>query len=453
MNCQAAENWLLVSRSPDELPERVRRHLTDCPRCEGLLARLTRLDQVAMRLTPPANPTARTRLDAAVAQTPQEPSPPREPVLPYSRPTRRPVPRWVIGLAAALLVAGSWVGGRLSSPKFVAQAPLHESLEYPQNPPHMILGLPVAPHPAPAPTLVAKVSRHAANMTADPTPVAQLEALEKLAGDVRAEAMKRASTGDLDHIPRLVGLYERILKLGVARQLTRVPDHLRTSTTSRVADALNQSADEVAALAARLLPVAGDHLQSVVASCREIGTAFRQGKTIVPPSDWPSPATTLESLVAQTIRVANVTDPLARADESTQLAAALAQAITVLSVAGLDEDAVRVGEAMDDVFDFGVAANLDRITATDPAGKLRKEVSEVRERAGRTTEVLERNLAKAPPAARGGLERALEASDPGRAKATGKASEKRTGKGPPWKKGEGDHPGKGGTPPGWLKKL
>jgi len=147
----------------------------------------------------------------------------------------------------------------------------------------------------------------------------------------------------------------------------------------------------------------------------------------------------------------DATDPLARAEESAVLAATLAHAVMVLSVAGLNDDAYRVGEAMDGVLDHGVAANLDRVTRADTTGKLRKEVTAVRERAGRATEVLERNLAKAPLAARAGLERALEAANPGRVKATGKGWGKPAGTGPPWKKSDGEHPGKG-MPPGWQKK-
>jgi hypothetical protein len=250
----------------------------------------------------------------------------------------------------------------------------------------------------------------------------------------------------------LVGLHDRVLKLGVARQLERIPQQQRAAVAARLAEGLDRAADELTTTTARLLPVTGELLRPLAASCREVGAAVRQGKPAPVTAEWPSPPTPLESLVAQTIRVADTDAPLTRADEAAQLAGAFAQLVAVLSVAGLDDDAARVGEAMDGVLDYGVAANLDRVTASDSAGKLRKEVDDVRERAGRAGEVLERNLAKAPPAARAGLERALAASDPGRTKATGKGWGKQGGTGPPWKKGDGEHPGKGGTPPGWQKK-
>ncbi len=475
MTCNTAEPWLLASRSSDELPGEVRRHVPLCSHCKALFAQLRRVDEATTRLTPVANGSARSRLDAALARTPQEQ--PNTP-LQTERNRRWPV-RLVAGLAAAVLVAGGWVAGRVTSSKPTVQIsseqpkdqpkpqpkeqspreqprpvpPQSQPQPVPPDPQPQVAQLPVAPQPALAPGLVAKVARHAVSVAADPQPSSQLDALDRLAGEVRTDALERAVAGDLEQLPRSAALHERILKLGVARQLSRIPSQSRSVIAVRVADELNQSADEIAAVAGRLIPVAGDLLRPLIASCREIGTAIRESKPLPVSAEWPSPATPLESLVAQTIRMGDTTEPLARAEESAVLAATLAHAVTVLSVAGLNDDAYRVGEAMDGVLDHGVAANLDRVTMADSAGKFRKEVTEVRERASQATDVLERNLAKAPPAARAGLERALQAADPGRVKATGKGLGKPTGTGPPWKKGDGERPGKGvGTPPGWQKK-
>ncbi len=351
----------------------------------------------------------------------------------------RSVPRWAVGLAAAVLVAAGWAAGRLTSPAPTAQVPAPGAPDRPRAP---------APVPGPA----ARAAQHAAGVAADPAPAAQLEAFERLAAEVRADAVRRAAAGDLDPLPRLAGLHDRVLKLGAARQLARVPEAARAAAAARVADGLDRAADEVAAAAGGLPPVVGDLLRPLAASCRETGAALGQGGPPPAPPDWPSPPTPLEAVAAQAIRVADAADPLARAGEAAHLAAALAQVAAGLSVAGADDDATRVGEAMGGVLEHGVAANLDRVTAADPAGRFRKEVSEVRERAGRAADVLERNLARAPPAARAGLERALAASEAGRGKAAGKGAGKPAGTGPPWKKNDGDHPGKGGNPPGWQKK-
>jgi hypothetical protein len=442
MTCGAAEPWLLAARSPEALPGEVRQHLAGCPECVALVGRLSRLHEATVRLTPAAAPAARARLDAALSLAAQIP------------PEVVAVPRCgvcfgalIAGVAAALLLAGGWWAGRATAPAPAVPAPrpAEQRPVEPTLPRHDSQPPATAPSPSTPPGLVAKVANHCVSIAAGPS-ASQLDVLNGLAADVRAEALARAAAGDLEPLPRLVGLHDRVLKLGVAKQLPRLPEPDRAALAARLSVALGGAADEVAAASGALAPVAAEMLSPLAASCREVGGALRNAAPLVVSPAWPAPATPLEALVAHALRTADADTPLARADESTHLAAALAHAVTVLSVAGRPDDAARVGGALDVVLDAGVAANLDRVEAADPAGKLRREVAEVRERAGRATDVLERNLAKAPPAARVGLERALAASAPGRGKATGKPAGK--GGGPPWKKD--DHPGK--WPPGWSKK-
>lgn len=444
MTCAAAEPWMLASRTADELPERVRRHLAQCPRCAARFALLVRVDGATAGCAPAPNPAARARLDARLARTPHPAARPATEPTPTPSRTRHNVPRWVIGLAAAVMLASGWLAGRFTAPRPVAQVPAPD-----RAPPPAPQPLPLAPPPAPAPGLLAKVARQSSRVATDPTPAAQADALYQIAADVRADATRRAAAGDVEPVPRLIGLHDRVLKLGVAHQLRRVPEAQRAAATAEMVAALNRSADEVAAAAGRLPPAVGDSLRPLAASCREAGAALQQGKPAAA-DEWPAPATPLEALAAHTIRLGNAAAPLARADEAAQLAAVLSQAVTVLAVGDFPDDAARVGEALDAVLGRGVAANLERVEAADPAGTRRDEVAKVRARADRATEALERNLAKAPPAARTGLERALAASAAGRDKAAGKPDKPH---GPPWKKGDGEHPGKGkGAPPGWQKK-
>jgi hypothetical protein len=465
MNCDRAENWLLAARSLSDLPTPLRRHVSRCRRCADLLNRLERLDQTVGRLAPAANPAGRARLDARLAETPQSHHPidlverPRE-ALPRADRGDRSLPRWLIAVAAVLLIVLAGVTGRLTSPPSVVLAPAHESLSAPPGP------SPEAPEagsskpggadvPVPGATsgLAVRAALSAVSVATNPTPIAQLHAFEELAGELRGETLRRASAGDPEPLPRLIGLHERILKLGIARQLARLAEPARTSARDRLAEALDRSADEVAHTADNLLPVVADLLRPLVVTCRETARAWRQGQGLPPPPDWPSPATPLESLVAQAIRVADAADPLTHADESAQLAVSLAQLVIVLAVAGREDDAARISEAINGVLDLGVVANLDRVTASDNTGQLHKTVTEIRERAARATEVLQRNLAKAPPPARAGLERAVKVSEVGRAKVTGQGVGKPAGTGPPWKKGDSTHPVKGtGLPPGWQKK-
>ena len=96
------------------------------------------------------------------------------------------------------------------------------------------------------------------------------------------------------------------------------------------------------------------------------------------------------------------------------------QSAAVLSAAGHSDDAGRVGESLATVLDAGIAVNLEHVEAADTGGTLKHEVTLVRERTDQAMEPLERGLAKATPVAKPGLERAIIASAPGHAKATGK---------------------------------
>ena len=69
---------------------------------------------------------------------------------------------------------------------------------------------------------------------------------------------------------------------------------------------------------------------------------------------------------------------------------------------------------MHELLEGGVADNLEREAARGPAPDRLAEAERVRQRAAQATDVLERNLSRAPAAARPGLERALGASARGR---------------------------------------
>jgi hypothetical protein len=458
MTCSLVETWLLGARSVSELPEPVRAHLGACPGCARRLESLIQTDTAARELAPGANDAARRRLAETILHTPQTvPTPGAEPRLVKSPPRARRVPAWAVAVAASLLLVVGWAVGRMTSPKTVVQAPAPAPgtpappvVPQPKPPPTPapnpapVAGLPVAPFPSLTAGPMARAVRCAGHVAADASPLSQADALDRFAAEVRAGAIDRAFAGDAEALARLAGLHDRLLKLGVARQVARVPEGQRGEASARIAAGLDLAGERIATTSATLPPAVADLLHVVFASCRDTAVAIREAKLPAAPPDWPSPPTPLEAVAAQTLRLADTEDPLVRANESVRLATVMAQLATVLSAAGQDDDAGRVGETMATVLDSGVAANLDRVETGDPAGKRREEVKGVRDRAGLATEVLERNLAKAPPAARAGLERALLASAPGHEKATGKPA--RT-PGPP-RKGD-DHPGKG---KGWQKK-
>jgi hypothetical protein len=226
-----------------------------------------------------------------------------------------------------------------------------------------------------------------------------------------------------------------LLKLGVARRLARAPEDRRSAVAARIADGLKDAADGVTTASAQLPVTIGELLKPLATACRETAEGIRRGNVPPAPTDWPAPPTPLEVVAVHTIRLADAETALSRANESTQLATALAQSAAVLSAVGHSDDAGRVGDAMATVLDAGVAGNLERVESSDPAGAMKVEVTLVRERADRAMDPLERDLAKANPVAKPGLEKALVASAPGHAKATGKPPKHGPGKNhPPGKK-------------------
>jgi hypothetical protein len=237
---------------------------------------------------------------------------------------------------------------------------------------------------------------------------------------VRAEVIARANAGDADSLPRLTGLHERLLKLGVVRQVVRTPAEKRAAVAARLTESLKTAADEVTTATGHLPPALGELVKPLAGSCRESVEAIQKGKSPLASSDWPSPPTPLEAVAAQTIRVARTSDALSRANECTQLASVLAQSAAVLSAGGHEDDAGRVGESLATVLDAGVAVNLAHVEANDAGGMMKEEVTLIRERTEKAMEPLERGLAKPTPVAKLGLERVIIAVTPAHVKVTGK---------------------------------
>src|SRR5206468_2968818 len=122
--------------------------------------------------------------------------------------------------------------------------------------------------------------------------------------------LRRAALGDADALPRLADLHDRLLKLGVARQLARAPEGARAAASDRVAADLARAADETGGAAAALPPAVGELVQPFVVSCRETAGALRAGKVPPAPADWPAAPAPLEAVAARTLQLANADDPL-----------------------------------------------------------------------------------------------------------------------------------------------
>jgi len=289
------------------------------------------------------------------------------------------------------------------------------------------------------PPLLAVIGRETAT-AAD----SNIDAYVRMAAALRTEAAARAQAGGVDDLPRLTAAHERVIRTGIAPALKRLPEAQRRAASAQLVAEFDRAARALTADIDRAPPALGDPLKPLLASCATAATQFGRAEPLLsggPPVESPS---ILDELVDRTARVADAGTPMARAEASSELAATLAQVVSVLALAGHADEAAAVTDSLDRVLTSGVEENLDR-AAAGPDRPADAAVQKVWDRSAVATATLEKNLATAPPAARAGLERAIAA--------TGKAGkpDKPRG-GAPWKGGEKEPKGKGGVPPGWLKK-
>lgn len=414
MTCDLLTPWLHLARSSDELPEEGRAHLQTCAACRAQLARLMATDAAVRQMSPPADAGGRASLLLRVAATPQQRTAPRG---------RRSSPRtlWPVAVAAGVcLVVGMGIGRWMLPPRSPAAAVAESGAV------------------VPAPPLLAAVARETATASEG-----NLDAFVRMAAALRAEAMTRVRAGAVDELPRLAAAHERILRTGIAPALKRLPEFQRPTAAVRLVAEFDAAATALTTDIGRSPPALGDPLKPLQASCASAAAQFGRAEPLL--SDGPpvESSSLLDDVVDRTARVADAGTPMARAEASGELAGTLAQVISVLAVAGHAQDAAAVTESFDRVLSAGIEANLER-AAAGPDRPSDADVQRVRERSATAVAVLERNLAAAPPAARAGLERAISA---GKGKAGKPAHPVH-----PVKGYEKEPKGKGGVPPGWLKK-
>jgi hypothetical protein len=302
----------------------------------------------------------------------------------------------------------------------------------------------------------------------------QFQALSHMAGDLQAEALRLAREGSADDLLLVGWLYERVVCTGLAGRARVLSPQHQQETLPPVVKQLQETAET----ADRIAEEAPADLRN---SLRAMGSAAREASQLLmtdrsparpPPSGWVSPGAVrqgtpralLGALVMQGLRLAETDDPLRRADCCSDIADNLVQTILVASATGDTEQASWLGKHLGEVMDRGVERNLARAQVIDAEGARKAEVERVSQRSAQATAALERNLERAPAAARAGLQRALEAS--GHGERNGQESRGK-GKGKNKGKGKGNRPaalepeepkglpqkGKSTLPPGLEKKF
>ncbi len=445
MKCQQVQLWLLEAKPTTSLPSAIERHLSGCPECQRRQRQLERLEERVREMPlPPSNPAVKERLWERLDQVP------RSTLQPFPRPRSWVVRRILAtAIAASLLVGLGWTLGHygVSRPGLIPpneKAPVGGD----GSPAARAGGRQIAP----------RIAMHDVRLAAAPTTGEQLDALASMADDLRTEAIRLTRQGAWDEVALVADLYDRVVRRGLAGRVKSLSADERAALVPPLVRQLRATETEVGAVSANILPAAADLLRPIARAAQDGSANFQsgQGAAEVAPAPVPmgGPEPFLKVLVLSGLQLAEETDPLQRADLSSTLAQRLAQAIVLLSAGGDADQAAELGSALGSLMDRGVSENLVRVETADLPESRRAEVEKVRKRSARAMAVLERNLSGAPPAARMGLQRALQASGIGgdQAKQRGKGKSKGKGKGqggntgPPWLRDEKED--KSGPPHG-----
>src|SRR5262249_27714581 len=260
-----------------------------------------------------------------------------------------------------------------------------------------------------------------------------------MAGDLRAEALRLAREGGTNEdVLLLSGLYERVVCQGMVGQAKTLQPQQQAGLVASLVKQLEDNAAESEHAAQSAQPGAGEGLRTLAAASRAASRSL-SGDSPAPPElrspPWqPARSGTLRDLlgplVLEGLRLAAEDDPLRRADSCNDVADHLVQGILLASSGGDTDRAAKLGSYLGNVRDRGVNKNLERFEPANAQDKRAEEADRIGQRMDQAVEILEQQLAKAPPAAQPGLRKALEAQEKFKANSKGKG------------KGKGKPPGK-----------
>ncbi len=423
MTCHDVEAWMLSVESPNRPSAEVRRHIRSCAACRRAFGRLVRLiHEVSTAPLPPVSPGARDRLLTRIASLPAtlplpEPAAPTRKSLPWKQVVHSP---WARYAAAAVLFLALGVGlAFLARSRQGSDGPRPERADRQPE------------------AVEDRVLVHHLVLAETHEPVARLDALNDMAGDVREETIQQAQKGASDDLTLLVWLHARILHEGiqrVARTLPGNPQVLAAPIVAKLEQAerrLKASARDVPKGSALALEQVGRHVHETI-------VALNGGPAGQPPATTApvvlASRSLLQVLVLSSLETAIEEDPVKRAAHSTDVAGRLAD--TLAEQAGKVEpnEASRLAEALQSVMERGVRNNLEDVDLDKVDDVRRKQMEKVQQRAGAAVEKLQPNnpqLQQLPPEVLQNLLRTLELAQ--QLKQHG-----HHGKGPPKKRGKGN---------------
>lgn len=277
--------------------------------------------------------------------------------------------------------------------------------------------------------LVVRLADQNSQLAAASNATQRLDVFTRMAEEIETDALAKARSGPVDEISRLVQLHQMVVYSGIAARTSELPDSDKAVILNQLTRSLTSSAARIERENTTLLPAVADMLKPMAATCRTLASDLVNGKTTLPAVSPIFDDAALAQLVKNSLRLANEKDPLKRAEVSAETAGLLSQTIILFSASGDTESVDGLGTHLSTLMESGVGDNLDRAASDDWTGDRKGEMDLVRQRVDLARQVLEKNLAQAPPESAMGLQRVLEVSKPGwdRAFKGGKGK----GKGPP----------------------
>jgi hypothetical protein len=291
-------------------------------------------------------------------------------------------------------------------------------------------------------------------------PLDRFAQVDRLADILWQEIVRQVETESTQDLDALGKLYGETIRRGLPRCAFVLSPEEAESRAS-VAVKLRQRQAEANRVAQVALPTMGDLLRELGGSSADSARRILAGERPDGPAEapWAVGGRILAATVVGSLKLAEERDPLRRADICNDVAESLSELIVFTAWSGEEETAGQLGHHLNEVVDRGVKTNLARYQASGPDDSRKAEYERVAQRGQHSIEVLQRNLERAPPAARKGLQRALEAklshgkgppakgdsATPGRGKGKGHSQSKAT-------RDATDASGGDRIPPGLLKK-
>jgi hypothetical protein len=392
MNCRDVCTWFLSADNPEAMPAKVRQHVATCVRCQSWQTRAIQLSGEARRSPElPARPATRARFLERLNALP----------VPATRSRVPSIPRWVYraaALAAVLLLAIGlfWLipaSRKKSGPEAVTSDTRSTASTTTKD------------------DVASRLLRRDMALAESFAPPEQLRELAGMASDLREEAFRQVQEESPPDLSLVANLYQRVLQVGIVGRAKVLPADASRLVLEPLREELRSSADEADRFAIAALPERAETLREMSAAARDVSQRLAdpsQAGPVSAPERLSAEQPLLEILVLHGLLLIAEDDPLRRVAQGNEVLGILAEKLRAPDAAG-DTRLLALSDQFGALLERTVVSNLNRADSAAIDPERVGEVERARRQSEEATEDLERKMDTAPPAARKGLEKAVQA--------------------------------------------